>query len=149
MKPPTTYQKNLYFIKMMQEVGINPTSQRLQICRLLLSRRQHITFDGIISFFEKKQRSVSRATIYNTLHLFIEKGLIQAVHLDANQVVYDSYTKPHHHFYNVDTGELIDIEKEDLEVVQKIALPKGMDLLDTQVVIRVRNKIRKPIVEKT
>ncbi len=145
MEPPTPYQKNLYFIKIMQEAGINPTSQRLQICRLLLSRRQHITIDGIMRYFDKKQTTISRATIYNTLNLFIEKGLIQAVQFDANQIFYDSYTKPHHHFYNVDTGELIDIEKEDLEVIQKIALPKGMDLLDTQVVIRVRNRIRQPI----
>lgn len=148
MESTITSEKNLHFIKMMQDAGINPTSQRLQLCRLLLGRRQHITVDGIIHYFEKKQRPVSRATIYNTLNLFIEKGLIQAVQLDANQVFYDSYTKPHHHFYNVDTGELIDIEEEDVEVVQKIALPKGMDLLDTQVVIRVRNKTQQ-IIEKT
>jgi Fur family iron response transcriptional regulator len=139
-----TNQKNLNFIKIMQDVGINPTTQRLQICHLLLNRRQHITAEAVISFFEKNKRPISKATVYNTLHLFIEKGLIQAVQIDGNKIFYDSYTKPHHHFYNIDTNELIDIEAENLEVTRNIALPEGMTLIDTQVIIRVRNKIRQP-----
>ena len=54
---------------------------------------------------------VSKATVYNTLNLFCERGLLRTVDVDPSRQYYDSSIESHHHFYNVDTGELIDIPR--------------------------------------
>ena len=58
----------------------------------------------------------SKATVYNTLNLFLRKKLIREVIVDPSKVFYDPNPDPHHHFYNVDTGELTDIDARDIRV---------------------------------
>ena len=79
--------------------------------------------------------------MYNTLNLFSSQGLTRAVSVDSERQFYDSTTAPHHHFYNVDTGELTDIGLDDLQFSQLPELPSGTEAQDIEVVVRVRNKI--------
>ena len=60
----------------------------------------------------------SLATVYNTLGLFASKGLIREVIVDPSKVFYDSNTKPHHHFFNVDTGLLRDFDSDAVQIEQ-------------------------------
>ena len=83
---------------------------------------------------------VSKATVYNTLNLFVEQGLAREIHADPERCVYDSTMVPHHHFQNVDTGEMIDIRPEDLSFDRLPPLPPGTEIESVDVVIRVRRK---------
>lgn len=86
------------------------------------------------------QANVSKATVYNTLGLFARNGLVNEVIVDPTRVFYDPNTTHHHHFYNIDTGELTDIEADQLMLTQPPALPEGTTTAGVDVIIRVRNK---------
>src|SRR5688500_9770926 len=82
---------------------------------------------------------VSKATVYNTLKVLAEHGLVRQIHLDPERSVYDSTRTPHHHFHDVETGELRDIDPNDIAFSRFPALPEGMEA-EVEVVIRLRKK---------
>ena len=119
--------------------GIKPTQQRVQIATVLFSRPQHLSADQVLEQVTALGERVSKATIYNTLSLFSRKHLIREVIVDPSKVFYDSTTLPHHHFYNIDTGELKDIEAAELDIETLPEPPEGTVADGVDVIIRVRN----------
>jgi Fur family iron response transcriptional regulator len=75
------------------------------------------------------------------MNLFSEKGLVRTVEVDPERLYYDSTTEPHHHFFNVDTGELIDIPADGVNLALRTALPEGTETDGVEVVIRVRSAL--------
>lgn len=126
-------------IDLMRRKGVNPTQQRVEIAQVLFSKPQHVSADQVLAMVNKKRAIVSKATVYNTLGLFAQKGLVREVIVDPTKVFYDPTTAPHHHFYNVDTGELMDMELDSLHLGQLPPLPAGTEAEGVDVVIRVRN----------
>lgn len=124
----------------LERRGIRPTSQRLRIAEILLTAPRHMTADQILSILRQGSARVSKATVYNTLNLFVEQGLAREIHADALRCVYDSTMAPHHHFQNVDTGEMIDIRPDELAFQRLPDLPPGTEIAGVDVVIRVRRK---------
>ena len=122
----------------LQEHDILPTQQRVQIARVLLTGDQHLSADRILDMVNASGERVSKATVYNTLGLFARKGILREVIIDPNRVFYDTNISPHHHFYNVDTGELSDIDAFQLPVNLLPDAPGGTVLDGVDVVIRVR-----------
>ena len=120
--------------------GVAATPQRVEIARILLDRPQHLSAEQILERLRGKGSAVSKATVYNTMHLFAEKGLIREVNVDPSRTFFDSTTRPHHHFYNVDTGELSDIPDDHVGLKHLPLLPEGTDLDSVEVLVRVRNK---------
>jgi Fur family iron response transcriptional regulator len=123
--------------------GVLPTAQRLQVAEVLLDKPQHLSADQIIDVLQQRGRRVSKATVYNTLKLFSERGLVRELHVDASRKFYDSTTHPHHHFYHVDSGELEDIAAGQIEVRGLPPLPSGTERESVEVMIRLR-KSRNP-----
>jgi len=119
--------------------GILPTPQRLEIAEILFEKPQHLSADNIIERLREKGSNVSKATVYNTLNLFAERGIVNECLVDPERRFYDSVTKPHHHFYNVDTGELTDINANDIVLGSLPALPVGTETECVEVTIKVRN----------
>ena len=124
---------------MLKESGVLPTQQRLMIARVLFERRQHLSADQVLSKVNTGKDHVSKATVYNTLGLFARKGLVREVIVDPTRVFYDPHTAEHHHFYNVDTGELQDIDTSDIQISQLPELPPATVAAGVDVVIRVRS----------
>ena len=124
----------------MRATGVKSTSQRLEIGALLLAEPQHMSADQILSRVQKNGSKVSKATVYNTLKLFTEHGLVREVSVDSTRQFYDSTTGHHHHFYNVDSGQLTDIDPADLQFSRLPQLPDGTEAQDVEVIVRVRNK---------
>ena len=120
--------------------GILSTPQRLEIAGILLQRPQHLSADQIIERLRSKQSAVSKATVYNTLNLFSEHGLVNEVMVDPVRKFYDSTTHPHHHFYNVDTGELSDIPDAQVSFEDFPDMPHGTERDSVEVLIKVRNR---------
>ncbi len=120
--------------------GILPTPQRLEIADILLERAQHLSADQIIERLRVKKSAVSKATVYNTLKLFSEYGLVKEVMVDPVRKFYDSTTRPHHHFYNVDTGELSDIPDARVSFEAFPNMPAGTERESVEVLIKVRNR---------
>ena len=118
--------------------GINPTKQRVQIARAFFSRCIHLSADDVLRLVNSESERVSKATVYNTLTLFVEKGLIRQVVADPSRIFYDSNTSAHHHFFDVESGKLTDIDTTDLKVSGLPPLPSGTQLEGVDVVVRVR-----------
>ena len=120
--------------------GVLPTAQRVAIAQLILARPQHLSAEQIIGAIRGNGLHISKATVYNTLNLFRERGLLRTVDVDPTRQYYDSSTSPHHHFYNVDTGELTDIPPESVLLDVVTPLPAGTVQAGVEVVVRIRGE---------
>jgi Fur family iron response transcriptional regulator len=121
----------------LEAYGVMPTQQRLDVGEVILAAPQHLSADQIIAALKSKGLRVSKATVYNSLNLFCERGLLRAVKVDPVRQFYDPTVTPHHHFYHVDTGELIDIEPDAISLELRSALPAGTEQRGVDVIIRV------------
>jgi Fur family iron response transcriptional regulator len=119
--------------------GVFPTAQRVDVAQVILVRPQHLSADQIIAGIRGNGSRVSKATVYNTLNLFCERGLLKTVDVDPTRQFYDSSVEAHHHFYNVDTGELTDIPIGAITLNVDTALPPGTEQAGVDVVVRVRS----------
>lgn len=118
--------------------GILPTPQRLEIAEILLEKPQHMSAEQIIQRLRANGSGVSKATVYNTLNLFADRGLIRECVIDPERRYYDSNKDRHHHFYNVDTGELTDIEPDQIKFTGLPEFPGGGELESVEVLIKLR-----------
>lgn len=136
---PRPYTRD-QFVELLRRHGIGPTPQRLEIARELFSRGEHLSADQVLAAVHVRRAGTSKATVYNTLRLFLQKGLIREVIADPSRVFYDPNTEPHHHFYNVETGELTDIDAGGIAVQGLPALPEGMTSAGVDIIVRVRSR---------
>lgn len=125
---------------LLLEHDIRPTAQRLEIAAALLCQPQHLSADQVMARVNKNAAMVSKATVYNTLNLFAEKGLIREVIIESGKVFYDSNTDVHHHIYNEDTGVLLDVAATEMTIENIPDMPEGTVQSGVEVIIRVRNK---------
>lgn len=129
--------------ELLQAHGIMPTQQRIEIASVLLTAPQHMSAEQLLERVRGLRRGVSKATVYNTLGLFAEKGLVREVIVDPGRVFYDSNTAPHHHIYNLDDTTLTDIEPTHVMVGELPTLPDGMVVDGVDVIVRVRSGDRR------
>ena len=134
---PIPYTRD-QLVDLLRRHDINPTHQRIEIASALFSRGEHLSADRILAIVNDRHSETSKATVYNTLNLFLEKKLIREVIVDPNKVFYDPNTEPHYHFYNSDTGELTDIEADRIEVSGLPQLPEGMVTDGADIIVRIR-----------
>jgi Fur family iron response transcriptional regulator len=118
--------------------GINPTHQRIEIAHALFSRCEHLSADQVMAIVNERHSETSKATVYNTLNLFVEKKLIREVIVDPNKVFYDPNTSPHYHMYDVQSGKITDIDAAEIRVSGLPSLPPGVVTEGMDIIIRVR-----------
>ena len=116
------------------------TRQRLRIAPILMHTPRHLTAGQLLGTLRGGGERVSKATVYNTLKVLVDQGLVRQIHLDPDRSVYDSTRATHHHFHDVESGELLDIRPEDIEFSRFPELPAGMEAAGVEVVIRIRRK---------
>lgn len=126
-------------VEQLSAHGLKPTEQRVRIAGLLMSSPTHITAEQILVTLRQGDEPVSKATVYNTLNALVASGLVRQIHLDPERSVYDSTRAPHHHFHDVETGELRDIDPREIEFSKFPPLPEGMEA-EVEVVVRLRRK---------
>ena len=116
-----------------------PSRQRLAVARFVLSATSHPSADQVWSAVQRSLPEVSRATIYNTLNLFVAHGLLRALNLGEGRVLFDPRTDAHHHFIDDETGEVHDIAWDAVKVTGAERLP-GYDVRAHEVVLRGRRR---------
>ncbi len=126
---------------LLRSHDINPTHQRIEIAHALFSRQEHLSADQVMAIVNTRHSETSKATVYNTLNLFLEKRLIREVIVDPNKVFYDPNTRPHHHLYEVDSGKLSDIDAEQIRISGLPALPDDMVTEGIDLIVRVRHQL--------
>jgi Fur family iron response transcriptional regulator len=136
---PMPYTRDA-LVEILRRHDINPTHQRIEIAHALFARGEHLSADQLLAIVNNRHSETSKATVYNTLNLFLEKKLIREVIVDPHKVFYDPNTDAHHHIYNLDTGELTDIDAAEIEVSGLPQLPDGMVTDGVDIIVRVRSR---------
>jgi Fur family iron response transcriptional regulator len=140
MNITTTFDHSeAHVVDVLKQAGVQPTSQRVLITRLLFRMARHLSAEDVYRAVNVEDRQVSKATVYNTLGLLTSKGVIREVIADPDRVFYDPNTAPHHHFYDVDTGKLTDISAADVAISGLPSPPAGSQLDGVEVIVRLRS----------
>jgi Fur family iron response transcriptional regulator len=126
-------------VGLLRRHGINPTHQRIEIAHALYSRCEHLCADQVLAIVNERHPETSRATVYNTLNLFVQKLMIREVIADPSRVFYDPNTEPHYHLYDVRTGELSDIDAREVQLSGLPDLPEGVVTEGVDIILRVRS----------
>lgn len=126
-------------ISILRQCKIQPTPQRIAVVECVMTSKTHPTADEVVVAARKTCPTVSRATVYNTLNLLVEKGLIGMQTIREGAVVFDPNVRKHHHFIDEETGEIHDIPWDQLEVKGKEKLKK-FEISEFQVILRGRRK---------
>jgi Fur family transcriptional regulator, peroxide stress response regulator len=95
--------------------GLKVTPQRLIILEAVLELNNHPTAEKIISHIKEKHPNVAVGTIYKTLELFVNKGIIKKVTTEKDVMRYDGIVEKHHHLYSIENDEISDYQDLQLD----------------------------------
>lgn len=124
---------------LLRERGVTSTLQRVEIAQVILTKLQHLSAEEVMAKVNRGRHVVSKATVYNTLRLFAKKGLVREVIADPTKVFYEPVTTEHHHFFNTETGELVDIEPGRIKIKGAPRPPEGTMPVGVDVVVRIKS----------
>lgn len=122
----------------LRSAQLRPTRQRLMLGSLLWHNgHRHVTAEQLHTEAKQAGMQVSMATVYNTLHQFVDAELLREVVIDGSCSYFDTNTEPHHHFLYEATGELEDIPADQI-ALPSIPMPtKAGNINSVDVIIRV------------
>ena len=132
--------ENYNFIEKLREVGLRPTKQRVSMCEVLFNREKtfHFTINDLVKMIsEQMNQKISLATVYNTVHAFEKKGYLKEISINSHKSYFDTNTSAHHHFFDEDTHQLIDIDKNDIDKINIKKNIPGKKINSIEVLVRV------------
>ncbi len=133
---------NLDFVAKLRNSGLRPTKQRIKICQILFGGREtfHFSINELSKIIDRSSNEkISLATIYNTVHAFLGKGYLKQIAVNSEQSYYDTNTSDHHHFYDEDKNQLIDIHDSEVEPVKINKKIPGKRIKSIEVLVKVQN----------
>jgi Fe2+ or Zn2+ uptake regulation protein len=125
--------------KLLEERRVRPSAQRVAIAKHVLCTKEHPTAEQVWRKVKADYPFVSRATVYNTLNLFVKKGLLRRYELSDAGSVFDPNCTKHHHLVDEESGKIVDIPWERLEVAGLDSL-KDIEITEYMVLVRGRRK---------
>ena len=132
--------KNTEFIEKLRTSGLRPTKQRLKICEVLFDRDStfHFTIGDLVkNISDKVNEKISLATVYNTVHAFMNKGYLKEITIKSDKSYFDTNTAVHHHFFDEDTNELIDCDQNDVDSINIKKNITGKKINSVELLIKV------------
>ena len=133
---------NSQYIDKLRSSGLRPTKQRLKICEVLFDTEKtfHFTISDLVKIIrEKLSQKISLATVYNTVHAFKKKGYLKEIPINSDQSYFDTNTSHHHHFYDENQKDLIDIDDADIEPVKINTKIPGKKIRSVEVLVKVED----------
>jgi Fur family transcriptional regulator, peroxide stress response regulator len=108
-------------IQALRSKGFKATPQRIAVCKIALCNREHPSVQKIYKEVQKIYPTLSLATVYSTLNILKESGLIQELNLPQGQTRYDPYLEPHINLVCVRCGKINDLDDPAArELVKKV-----------------------------
>lgn len=98
---------------------------------------RHVSAEWVANQLAQSNESVSLASVYNTLNSFVQIGVLHQIHVGGSSIMFDTNTREHHHFLKQSTGELIDIEIDDLVVSKLPSPPEGNEIKHVSLIIHI------------
>jgi Fe2+ or Zn2+ uptake regulation protein len=96
-------------ISQLKTHGIRPLNHRVAVLEYLNKHRVHPTADDIYNGLKSTMASISRTTVYNVLHLLVDKNVVKTVGIDPQEMRYDANVTPHLHFKCEKCNKIFDI----------------------------------------
>tara|TARA_B100000963_G_C22019559_1_gene406469 strand:+ start:56 stop:454 length:399 start_codon:yes stop_codon:yes gene_type:complete len=125
----------------LKKAGLRPTKQRLIIANILLDGvNRHFTAENLQDEINSSGNSMSIATVYNCLKKFRNCGLIKQIETSNDTAIFDTNTHHHHHFLDEETGELIDIENNKINLQKLPKIPDGYINNGVEVLIKLKKQ---------
>jgi Fur family iron response transcriptional regulator len=132
----------------LRDAGLRPTRQRVALGWLLFGKGdRHITAERLYEEATRARVPLSLATVYNTLHQFTEAGLLREIAVDGSKTWFDTNVSHHHHFLIEDRNDLVDIPAGIIDVLGVPSAPDGMEIERVDVVVRLRHKKARPMLD--
>ena len=128
------------YIEKLRNSGLRPTKQRIRICEVLFNREKtfHFSINELMKIIQTKtNQKISLATVYNTVHAFKKKGHLKEINVGNDMSYFDTNTQSHHHFYDQQTKELIDINSNDVEIKKTPTPPSGKKIIDAEITFKI------------
>ena len=112
--------------------GVKLTDQRKIIAKVMSESVDHPSVDELYSRVSKIDQKISIATVYRTVKLFEESGIVAKHDFKGDKARYEELSESHHdHLIDVKTGEIIEFVDDEIEKLQKkVAEKYGYDLVD-------------------
>lgn len=123
---------------LLRDHGVTPTTPRMIVAVSVLVRHDHPTAEDVLAQVRTSEETVSQATVYNTLNRLVEAGLLRTLQRPGDPVRYDPNITPHHHFYDVETGCIHDIDVETVSVMLSDDLKRSVDVSRISVMVEGR-----------
>ena len=105
------------FIDILRKHGYKATPQRIAILKVLMERHDHPRADDIYEQVKHEFPTISRATVYNTLQIFIEAGMLQELAFYDDKTRFDANMQPHINLICSQCGRIDDIVDDDLSTL--------------------------------
>ena len=114
------------------KTGVRLTDQRKLVAKIMSESDDHPDVDELHKRVSKLDSKISIATVYRTVKLFEESGIIAKHDFKGNKARYEQTTQEHHdHLIDINTGEITEFVNEDIEKLQKqVAAKLGYKLVD-------------------
>ena len=131
------------YIEKLRNSGLRPTKQRIKVCEVLFNRSKtfHFSVSELTRILQNQyNQKISLATVYNTVHAFQKKGYLKEISIGNDMSYFDTNTSSHHHFYDEQTKELIDINSQEVEIKKTPTPPSGKKIEDIEVTIKISKK---------
>ena len=126
-------------LKKLRDVKLRPTKQRILLANLILDgKNKHFTAETIQKEVSTKGHNISLATIYNCLNKFVNVGLLKQIDQQGEVTIFDTNVSHHHHFLNQNTGELIDINPDEIGFSKLPDIPNGFESDGVEVLIKIK-----------
>lgn len=110
-------EKLAQFTSALHAAGVKATHQRIEIYREVLSSGHHPDAEAVFSGVRERMPTVSLDTVYRTLWLLSDLGLIGTLGQPRERVRFDANVAPHHHFICVSCGEAMDFTSKEFDAV--------------------------------
>ena len=123
----------------LRSKGIRPSAHRLAVAGYVLETTDHPSAEQVLERVRSQFPLLSRATVYNTLNLLVEKGLLRELVLSEGKVVFDPKLDRHHHFIDDETGQIAYVPWSALPVGDAGRIP-GYEVREYMVVMRGRKR---------
>ncbi len=122
----------------LKDKGIRPSWQRIAILDFLLSNRIHPSADQVYTMLSSSMPTLSKATVYNTLNLFADKGVVKTMSPSGVERHYDGVVSRHGHIICPICSRIDDVDyiQDDID-----ALDRMMERIDADSVDFVINRI--------
>ena len=133
VQPKTTCLTVAEIRKLLKENDVQPSAQRIAICRYVLCVADHPTVEDVKLWADSNFPKMSLATVYNTLNLLADVGLVRQIrfpHLD--KAVFDANMSPHYHLIDDESGQIIDVPTDSVRIETDLQLT--YDIHETSII---------------